>query len=431
MDGNDGYRKKVTFWLAAVLPLLVAAGSGAAPAGRGTAGGSPDKGAAEAGAPAASSYEHWRNQPDEPYTDGEASFQRILTVLRTKYVDEGLTDDDFYRAASRGLLQYADPARDAWNKLLTPTEYAELIADLNGQVVGVGLEFSFESESGMGLVLSALPGTPAEAAGLKTGDRILQVDGHSFAGKQMRDMVYAIRGKVGTPVALTILREATVFTAKLTRSKINWDSVDATMLDHGTGVVSIRSFAKATPERVRTGLQALEQKGLKALIVDLRRCPGGSFTSAVATTSLFLPDGATVVRLKERDGTEDAKTASGEPVIADVPISVLISGTTASGCELLAASLKQNLGATLVGSRSFGKWSIQSVDELPNHYAMKYTVASFYPPDGQDLSGKGLTPDVPVAAAPDEARLQRESVATRLGADPVLQAAQRLLQRGG
>lgn len=369
-------------------------------------------------------FSQWQGKPAEPFTDGEATFHKIFDHLKTQYIDATLTDDDLYRAAAQGLLENADPARKDWNKLFTPTEYKEMQADLQGQVSGVGLDFRFESDSGMGVVVEALPGTPAALAGLKAGDRILQVDGVSFAGRQMRDMVYAIRGAEGTEVSLTMLRSASVFTVKLVRARIELSDVELTMMGGGTAYVAIRSFNAHTTDKVRAGIATLPHDTMKSLVVDVRDCPGGMFEAAVSTVGLFVPRGATIVRVKSRDGQEVVHTAPSDPLIGDLPTTVLINHETFSGCEMMAASLKQNRQATLVGATTFGKWSIQHVDELTNHYAMKYTIASMFPPDGADLSGIGVRPDVPVMMEAGELRkLQRLPFEQRLSKDPQLQAA--------
>ena len=373
-------------------------------------------------------YAEWRQRPEAPFSDGEATFHQILATLRAKYIEEGISDDAFYRAASQGLLEHVDGKRSAWNKLFTPTEYKELNDDMQGEVVGVGLELRFEDTSGMGVVIGVLPGTPAATAGLASGDRILKIDGKAFGGLQLRDMVYAIRGRAGTHVKLTVLRDARVFDQDLLRTKVNFEEAEVTAMPENVALVRIRSFTFHTAEKVERGLKRLSLSSLKGVVVDVRGCQGGSFDAAVNTTSLLVPHGATVVRVTKRGGQEETIVSQKTKLIPEVPVEVLINHETASGCELIAASLKQNLDATLIGERTFGKWSMQTVDELPNHYAIKYTIASFFPPDGTDYSGKGVSPDVPVTA--DGAamqQLERAPIAKRLVDDPQLAAAHALL----
>jgi carboxyl-terminal processing protease len=373
-------------------------------------------------------FSAWKGQPDEPFRDGEATFHKIFAELKDHYLDADLTDDQLYRAAAQGLMEHVDPSRSQWNKLFTPTEYNELLADMSGEVVGVGLDFRFEDESGMGVVNESLPETPAAAAGLKAGDRILQVDGQSFAGRQLRDMVYAIRGKEGTQVKLTLLRGASVFDQPLTRTRIPFDDVRTELSDDGTLFVSVRSFNEKTVEKVRSGIAAIPSASVKSLVVDVRDCPGGAFEPAVATASLFLPKDAVVVRMKKRGGVDDVETAPSDPLVGDLPSIVLINHETFSGCEMLAAALKQGRDATLVGETTFGKWTVQHADELPNHYAIKYTIAAMFPPDGTDYSGRGLPPDVHVSMEPGSLRkISRLSLAERLEKDPQLQAAHKIL----
>lgn len=362
---------------------------------------------------------------DEPYSDGENAFHMIMDTLKAQYLDDGITEDQFYHAASQGLLQFADARRTQWNKLYTPTEHAELMADMRGEVVGIGVDFRFETDSGMGVINDVRPGTPAQSSGLLTGDRILRVDGRSFAGKDQRDMVYAIRGHAGTDVQLTILREADVFVATITRAKIGLEEVELTLLDDGVGYVGIRNFNLQTVQKIADGVHDWAGHGLKAMVFDLRGCTGGSFDAAVQSSALFVPRGSIITKLKKRGGAEDQRVAANDPLVGAMPTSILIDGVTASGCELTAAALKAGREGTLIGTKSYGKWSMQSVEELPNRYAMRFTVASFSPPDGRDMEGKGLEPDLPVAGLADNVARSHQllPVQDRITLDPQLQAA--------
>jgi carboxyl-terminal processing protease len=172
-----------------------------------------------------------------------------------------------------------------------------------------------------------------------------------------------------------------------------------TLVD-GIGLVRIPSFNEKTPAAVRAGLEDLDKKGgAKALIVDLRHSPGGSFDRALETAELLLPEGSPIVSLKKKGKPEEVHTSKGKPILGDLPAAVLVDENTASGGELLAAALREERHAKIVGTKTFGKWTVQSLDDLPNGWAYKYTVGLFKTPTGKSYEGVGLTPDLDVAMA--------------------------------
>ncbi|MDQ3234217.1 MAG: PDZ domain-containing protein, partial [Pseudobdellovibrionaceae bacterium] len=212
----------------------------------------------------------WRNKPEEPFSNGAATFETVKQALLKNYIDKGLTEDDLYRAAVEGMLSNIDPNMAMWNKLMTPTEYRELVGDMQGRIVGIGIEVGFNEANGYADVVGVIPGTPAEKAGIARGDQILRIDGQSFKGKQLRDLVYAIRGKDGSEVKLTLLHDDSVKVLKIKRQGLVWDSVSTQMINKDVAVLFIRNFTEATPDLLKKNLTELKNKGVKGLIVDLR-----------------------------------------------------------------------------------------------------------------------------------------------------------------
>lgn len=162
------------------------------------------------------SFADWRNKPHEPFKKGSEAFELVKKELLKNYYDKGLTEDDLYRAAVHGMLSQIDPSMGAWNTLLSPGEYRELSEDIEGKVVGVGLQVNFNEVTGYAEVAGVLPGTSAAKAGIAAGDQILKIDGRSYRGKQLRDVVYAIRGKEGTEIKVSLLHDEQIkeFTLK-------------------------------------------------------------------------------------------------------------------------------------------------------------------------------------------------------------------------
>lgn len=340
-------------------------------------------------------FSSWRNKPHEEFSKGSEVFNLVKQELLKNYYDKGLREEDLYRAAVQGMVQNIDPTMRDWNVLMTPTEFKELSADIEGKIVGVGMEVAFNELSGYAEVRGVIPGTPAAKAGLSAGDQILRINDKSYKGKQLRDVVYAIRGKVNTEVKLTLLHDEAIKTIRFKREALVWDTVKSRLLPDQVGLVTIRNFTEATPKSLKDAIAKLSSQGMKSMIVDLRFNEGGIFEAATESIRVFVPKGKPIVRMQKRDQPEETIVGTSDPLFKG-PLVVLMNEHTKSGAEIMAAALKMSGGATTVGNHTFGKWSAQRVDELPNGYAIKYTIATFKPPQGEDLSGKGLVPDINV-----------------------------------
>lgn len=379
---------------------------------------------------AAPSDEDDDDVPAEKFEGGERAFAKVRETLLQNYYADGIREDDLYRAATAGMLQKVEPRMKKWNQLLSPRELAEMRNDLRGEVVGVGVVIEFEDRSGYADVLATIPGSPSEKAGLVTGDKIVTVNGKLYRGMSLKDVVADIRGKAGESVELTVLRGDKLIRVPIRRERVTYDQPSGMDLD-GVGYLRIPSFTDKTPAAVRATLETLAKASAKALVVDLRECPGGSFERAVETADLLFAPGTPLVTLKRRGKAEETVVTKGTPVLGAVPVAVLVGHETASGCEILASALQEGRHALLVGQKTLGKWSVQSLDELPNGYAFKYTVSLFKTPSGRSFEGVGLAPDVEVAM--DRSAVSRASGVTkpeeRLAKDVQLRTARGLLQR--
>ncbi|HSO33118.1 MAG TPA: S41 family peptidase [Labilithrix sp.] len=391
----------------------------------------PGSAPASAAAPAPPAEDEDEAVPADKFGEGARAFATVKDTLLKNYYAEGITEDDLYRAATAGMLEKLDPKMKKWNRLLTATEMAELRNDLKGEVVGIGVQISFDSASGYADVQAALPGSPSEKAGLVAGDKIVTVNGKLYKGMQIKDVVMDIRGKAGEPVTLSVLRADKLLSFTVTRERVAFDQTSHALLADGLGYLHIPSFTEKTPAQVKEALDDLAKQGAKALVLDLRGCPGGSFDSAIATGELLLPDGAGIVTLKKKGKEEEKHVAGkGKGILTNLPLAVLVSGATSSGAEFLTGALQEGRHARVVGQHTHGKWSVQSLDDLPNGYAFKYTVSLFKTPSGRSFDGTGLVPDVEVAMeAKDLARANGAKPAERLALDVQLRTAKELLLR--
>jgi carboxyl-terminal processing protease len=357
--------------------------------------------------------------PVEPFRDGARVFGEVKDALIARYYRDGLHEDDLYRAATQGMLEHADSEMAKWNKLLSPAEYADLRADLKGEVVGVGVQIDFEAATGHAKVVRIIAASPAERAGLVVGDLIVAVDGIVFKDKSLRDVLAQIRGKVGEKVSLTVLRGQELVSIAVPREVVSFDPVKHLVLGDGVGYLRIRAFSQKTAGMARTALETLQKAGVSALVIDLRSNPGGALDEAVATAGLLLPKGSGIVTVQTRGQAPKAMTASGGGPLLDRPLVVLINENTGSSAEFIAAALSEARHATLVGETTMGKWTVQTLDELRNGYAVKYTVGLLRTPSGRTFEGVGLTPDAEVSM--DDKQIEKaeriDEPAERLAAD--------------
>ena len=364
---------------------------------------------------------------DDNFADGEKTFREVRDLLAHDYVDDKLTDDKLWRAATEGLL--VGDGNGKWDKLMSPTELAELKADMAGEMVGLGIQMTADEASGVVTIERVIPNTAAAKAGLVAGDQILKVDGRPVRGIEEKTVARSIRGPAGTNVTLTVLRDSQIFTRTVKRAKFVFEPVTQLTLPNGVALVQVRMFSDKTPQLLRSALEKARAQGLKTLILDVRDNPGGLFERMVDCAGLVLPRNALVVTAQHRGGKSDEIRTSTDPLVSGVPVAVLVNGDTASSAEMLAGAM-QAAGARVVGKRTMGKWNAQRLAELANGWAAKLTVAWFRPPSGAMLDGKGLEPDVEVEMSPKETTrivLMRDAE-KRLAADSQLRAAVNLLK---
>jgi carboxyl-terminal processing protease len=369
--------------------------------------------------------------PREKFTDGARSFAKVRDSLLANYYQDGLTEDDLYRAATAGMLEKLDPKMKAWNKLITQREMTELNNDLKGELVGIGVIIRFDAPSGYADVLGALPGSPAEKAGIVVGDKIVTVNGKLYKGMSLRDVVYDIRGKAGETLALSVLHADQLLKLNVVREKVAYDQVERGVLPGNVGYLAIPSFNEKTPARVREHLNDLASKGITSLVLDLRKNGGGLFDHAVETTGLFLKEGTGVVNLQRKGKVVEKLTAKAGGVLLDLPLAVLVDEGTASGAEFMTAALSEGRRAKVVGKKTHGKWSAQRIDQLENGYAVKYTVSLFKSPSDKSFEGVGLRPDIEIAMEEtDFGRAQaKKTLEERLPVDAILRTGVEIVHR--
>lgn len=369
--------------------------------------------------------------PRDSFADPEANFKFVMEKLMREYIDKNLSKEDLYRAATAGMVSSLNKNEETWNKLLSPQEFADIQGDLSGKVTGIGAGLKFDSESGYGQVIGVIPNSPAEKVDMKIGDQILSVDGQKFKGKQLNDLVVAVRGDVGKTVHLKVLRDDRILDLKLKRQVVPWTPVKLEYIDDSVAVLTIGFFNEQTPKLVEEALEKVNKQNVRKLIVDVRDNSGGGFDQAVQVAELFLPKSTIVTNIKNRDGSREKVLSKKSVLKPEIPVTVITNKGTYCGAELFVAALRDNKSIKIVGDTTFGKWNAQGVEVLPNKFAVKYTVKEFLSPLGQSYHGVGIKPDLEVSLPKglDVKEMQSKfDISKRLNIDLQLKAALELVK---
>lgn len=335
------------------------------------------------------------------------TFTGVLDAVKQDYV-EPVKDKDLLENAIRGLLSNLDPH----SAYLDAEAFQDLQIGTSGEFGGLGIEVS--QEDGFLKVIAPIDDTPAQRAGIRAGDLIIRLDDVSVKGMALADAIQKMRGKPNTAITLTIIREGArkPLKIKLVREVIQVRSVKSRLLEPGFGYLRITQFQARTAQNLEQALQELEQQNkapLRGLVLDLRNNPGGVLNGAVEVTDDFL-DGGVIVQTKGRgNGSDQSYQATPGDRIKAAPIVALVNGGSASASEIVAGALQDHRRALIVGERTFGKGSVQSILPLGNGAAVKLTTARYYTPNGRSIQAEGIVPDI---------LLKPLKVAADNGADP-------------
>src|SRR5271157_303351 len=323
-------------------------------------------------------------------------FGEVFERVRADYVDE-VNDDTLVESAINGMLTSLDPH----SNYLNTKNFNDMKVQTRGEFGGLGIEVSMEN--GLVKVVSPIDDTPAARAGLKPGDLITHLDGDPVQGMTLPEAVEKMRGPVSSEIKLTIRREGREpFDVKLTRATIKIQSVRSHLEGDNIAYIRITTFNEQTDVGLNNAMKNLKQQAggkLLGVVLDLRNDPGGLLDQAVAVADAFLEKGEIVSTRGRR--SEDAQRYNARPgdVAAGLPLAVLINGGSASASEIVAGALQDHHRAILLGTRSFGKGSVQTIIPLPGHGAMRLTTARYYTPSGRSIQAKGIDPDIVVEAA--------------------------------
>ncbi len=337
-----------------------------------------------------------------------STFARALAHIELSYVAP-VDQDKLMYGAIRGMVRTLDPHSD----YLDPQEFRVLASDTRGRFGGVGVEI--DVRDGWLTVTAVFPNGPAQRAAVKVGDRFVSIDGMRARDMPIEEAVRRMRGEPGTEVRVSLRREEdrAALEVTLKREIISVDAIEGRVLDDGFVYARLRVFQETTTSELSDVLDHAaetlrDRGGMRALLLDLRDNPGGLLDQAISVADQFLEQGV-IVSTRGRDGRELSVAAAHRGgTRANFPIVVLVNGYTASAAEIVAGALRDHKRALIVGTRTFGKGSVQNVIELPDQSALKLTVARYYTPSGHSIQAEGIEPDVTIEQAPSRPEDVRE-----------------------
>ena len=323
-------------------------------------------------------------------------FSDTLSIIQTDYVDEVKPKDLIY-GALKGMLASLDPH----SQFMDPDTYNELKVDTEGKFGGLGIEITIKD--GLLTVVTPIEDTPAWKAGIKAKDRIVKINNDLTRDLTLTDAVKKLRGKVGESVTITVLRESEkkLLEFKIVRGVIKIQDIKgARILEDGIGYIRLVEFRENTAQDMDKEMDKLKNAGLNAIILDLRNNPGGLLDSAVEVSERFLEKGKIIVSTKGRIASQNMEFNANYPnPILDMPMVVLINEGSASGSEIVAGAMKDYKRAIILGVKSFGKGSVQTIIPLTDGSALRLTTSKYYTPANKMIHGIGIFPDITVEEA--------------------------------
>jgi len=342
---------------------------------------------------------------DKKYVDG--TFNQVdWQAVRNEYLDRTYTSDEQAYDAIREMLEQLD---DPYTRFMDPEEYKNLQIDTSGELTGVGIQITQDRETDKLTVVSPIEDTPAFNAGILAQDIITKIDGQSTEGMDINQAVKLIRGPIGSQVILTIQRGSRTLDFPITRDRIEIHPVKASLQQGSSGNVGyirLNQFSANAAEEMREAIQDFEQQDVSGYILDLRSNPGGLLYASIEIARMWLDEGD-IVSTVNRIGVTDLQKANSR-AITDKALVVLVDGGSASASEILSGALQDNQRAMLVGTKTFGKGLVQSVQSVGNGAGLAVTIAKYFTPSGRDINHEGIVPDVEITLSEEQIEAMRD-----------------------
>lgn len=314
----------------------------------------------------------------------------LAAFIQANYYEE-VDEDDLINAIYKGMFESLDEYSDYY----TEEEYQHLLEqEVTGSFSGIGATLQQDSKTKQVTVVSVQEDSPAEKAGLKAGDIVIEADGYQASDMELSEFVEHVHGEEGTVVHMVIQREGQSGELEfdITRSQVETQTVSSDMLDDRIGYLKITEFTNNTPKQFEAAIQELEDQDMQGLVVDLRNNPGGMLSAVTDILDDILPEGM-IVYTEDRAGNRQEYRSTDDEVLS-VPITVLVNENSASASEIFAGAIKDRDYGTLIGTKTFGKGIVQGIQEFSDKTAVKLTTSRYYTPNGTCIQGKGIEPDV-------------------------------------
>lgn len=320
----------------------------------------------------------------------EAKLNALDSVLSDKFYFDNVDDET---AANNIYKAYLSSYGDKYTVYYTPEEYKSLMESTSGTFYGIGAVCQKSDEGGI-VIVEPYTNAPAYKAGVRKGDRVIKVDGKDIMDMDLSAAVALIKGDKGTQVNLTVVRDGQTMDFSITRDAVNIKTVDYEMREDSIGYIIISQFDDVTTEQFKDALNDLQDQGMKGLVIDVRSNPGGVLSVVVDIVDQIVPKGL-IVYTEDIDGNRKEYNGKSNNELS-IPIAVLVDGNSASASEIFAGALQDYGKAKIIGTQTFGKGIVQTIQPLTDGSAIKYTIAKYYTPKGQDIHGHGVTPDIVV-----------------------------------
>lgn len=333
-----------------------------------------------------------------------ALYWDVWNRVHRDYVGD-INDQDLFYGSIKGMV---GGLNDPYTIFMNPTEAKRFDEDVSGAFSGIGVEIGIKDN--VLTVISPLDDTPASKAGIKSGDIIAKIDDKDTSNMTINDAVSFIRGPKDTTVKLTILPKGTsdLKDIEVKRDTITVKSVKYELKNNSIGYVRITQFSQDTPNAVRSALEDLKSKNITGLILDLRNNPGGYLDGAQQVASQLISSGV-VVSEQDKSGKKKDLYTTSAPIFPDLPMVVLVNGGSASASEIVAGAIQDRGRAKLVGEKTFGKGSVQNIENLPGGASLKVTIAKWLTPSGRQISGAGIKPDIELVLSPDDEKAGKDN----------------------
>ena len=326
---------------------------------------------------------------------GSSSLQKSLETIEDLINDKYLYEIDEKKSIEGAIEGYVASLGDPYTQYVPADEMEEYTEAIMGNYVGIGIYMTINTEKNLIQVIAPIRESPAEEAGIKSGDFITKINGENYTGDDLTKASNVIKGEEGTKVTLEILRGYQTLNIEVERRNINTNPVYEDIVDGDIGYLGITSFDEGVAEDFKNKFLDLKEKGIKSLIIDLRDNGGGIVEEATQIIDYIVPKGKDILITVDKDKNEEI-TKTKEDVLIDMPIVVLVNASSASASEIVAGALKDLDEATIVGSKTYGKGVIQEFLSLSNGGGLKITIEEYYTPNRTKINGVGITPDVEI-----------------------------------